>query len=160
MPITNAQSGTRIDEITKSGYLIGYQPSNAAWDASYRNIVVKVNRPDATVFHRHGYFRMPSPGGFDRRGQVTVDRLTAAGFEVFRSFDQDAKDFAGFSKTKLKMPTERMANGRATAPSMRMTASTAKKTPQPISSAPRTRQNHWRAAEIPWTESIRSCATA
>lgn len=27
-----------------------------------------------------------------------------AGFEVFRAFEQDAKDFAGFSKTKLKMP--------------------------------------------------------
>ena len=27
-----------------------------------------------------------------------------AGFEVFRAFEQDSKDFAGFSKTKLKMP--------------------------------------------------------
>ncbi len=27
-----------------------------------------------------------------------------AGFEYFRAFDQDAKDFAGFSKTKLTMP--------------------------------------------------------
>jgi len=27
-----------------------------------------------------------------------------AGFEVFRAFEQDGKDFAGFAKTKLKMP--------------------------------------------------------
>jgi pimeloyl-ACP methyl ester carboxylesterase len=27
-----------------------------------------------------------------------------AGFEVFRAFDQDAKDFAGFAKTKLNVP--------------------------------------------------------
>ena len=27
-----------------------------------------------------------------------------AGFEVFRNFEQDAKDFAGFAKTKLTMP--------------------------------------------------------
>ncbi len=27
-----------------------------------------------------------------------------AGFEVFRAFEQDAKDFGGLSKTKLKMP--------------------------------------------------------
>ena len=27
-----------------------------------------------------------------------------AGFEVFRNFEQDAKDFAGFAKTRLKMP--------------------------------------------------------
>ena len=27
-----------------------------------------------------------------------------AGFEVFRAFEQDAKDFAGFANTRLKMP--------------------------------------------------------
>ena len=27
-----------------------------------------------------------------------------AGFEVFRAFEQDAKDFAEFARTKLKMP--------------------------------------------------------
>ena len=27
-----------------------------------------------------------------------------AGFEVFRNFEQDAKDFSGFAKTKLTMP--------------------------------------------------------
>ena len=27
-----------------------------------------------------------------------------AGFEVFRAFEQDAKDFADFAKTKLPMP--------------------------------------------------------
>jgi pimeloyl-ACP methyl ester carboxylesterase len=28
----------------------------------------------------------------------------AAGFEVFRAFEQDAADFAGFAKTPLTMP--------------------------------------------------------
>jgi pimeloyl-ACP methyl ester carboxylesterase len=27
-----------------------------------------------------------------------------AGFEIFRAFDQDARDFSGFAKTKLTMP--------------------------------------------------------
>ena len=27
-----------------------------------------------------------------------------AGFEVFRAFEQDARDFAGFAQTKLTMP--------------------------------------------------------
>ena len=27
-----------------------------------------------------------------------------SGFEVFRAFEQDAKDFAGFAETKLTMP--------------------------------------------------------
>lgn len=69
----------RLDEMTRAGYLIGYQPAISAWDGAYRNIVVKVNRPGATVFYRHGYYRTPSAGGYDRRGGITNDRLMAAG---------------------------------------------------------------------------------
>jgi VWFA-related protein len=69
----------RLDEETRTGYLIGYQPSNAAWDGGYRNIVVKVNRPDMTVLYRHGYYRQPVDGAFDRRGFITNDRLSAGG---------------------------------------------------------------------------------
>jgi pimeloyl-ACP methyl ester carboxylesterase len=36
-----------------------------------------------------------------------------AGFEVFKAFDQDAKDFAAFAKTKLKMPMLVMTGERA-----------------------------------------------
>jgi pimeloyl-ACP methyl ester carboxylesterase len=36
-----------------------------------------------------------------------------AGFEVFRAFDQDAKDFAGFAKTKLTMPMLVLTGERA-----------------------------------------------
>ena len=79
----------RLDDLTKNGYLIGYQPGNAAWDGSYRNVAVKVTRPDVTVLHRHGYYRVPLVGGFDRRGAVTNDRLTAAA--TFRRQIDDIK---------------------------------------------------------------------
>ena len=36
-----------------------------------------------------------------------------AGFEVFRNFEQDAKDFAGFAKTKLAMPMLVLAGEKA-----------------------------------------------
>jgi pimeloyl-ACP methyl ester carboxylesterase len=36
-----------------------------------------------------------------------------AGFEVFRAFDQDAKDFAELAKTKLKMPMLVLTGQRA-----------------------------------------------
>jgi pimeloyl-ACP methyl ester carboxylesterase len=36
-----------------------------------------------------------------------------AGFEVFKAFDQDAKDFAAFAKTKLKMPMLILTGERA-----------------------------------------------
>jgi VWFA-related protein len=79
----------RLDEVTRNGYLIGYQPGNSAWDGSYRNVAVKVNRPDVTVVYRHGYYRMPAVGGFDRRGTITNDRLIAAA--TFRRQVDDIK---------------------------------------------------------------------
>jgi negative regulator of flagellin synthesis FlgM len=68
----------RIDEVTRGSYVIGFQPG-PGWDGRYRKITVKVNRPDVTVLYRHGYYGTPAPGGFNRRSQVTADRLMAAG---------------------------------------------------------------------------------
>jgi VWFA-related protein len=75
----NGAALDRLNDVTKNGYLLGYQSTHDAWDGSYRNIVVKVNRPDATVFYRHGYYREANAGGVDRRGDITTDRLMAAG---------------------------------------------------------------------------------
>ena len=36
-----------------------------------------------------------------------------AGFEYFRNFEQDAKDFAGFARTPLKMPMLVLAGEKA-----------------------------------------------
>ena len=69
----------RLDEATRTGYVLGYQASNKAWDGGYRSIAVKVNRPDVTVLFRHGYFREQEVGAFNRRSFVTNDRLAAAG---------------------------------------------------------------------------------
>ena len=71
----------RLDAITRTGYVFGYQASHTAWGGGYRSIAVKVNRPDVKVLFRHGYYRASEIGGFDRRGFVTNDRLSqAAGF--------------------------------------------------------------------------------
>ncbi len=68
----------KVDESSRSGYLLEYQPSDSAWDARYRRIEVKVNRPDVTVLHRHGYYRIAEAGPFDRRAFITQTRLGAA----------------------------------------------------------------------------------
>ncbi len=86
----------RLDEATRSGYLLGFQSSSATWDGSYRNLVVKVNRPDVTVLYRHGYYRMPGDGGFDRRSLITNDRLSAGG--NFRREVDDIKVKAAVSQ--------------------------------------------------------------
>ena len=77
----------RLDAITRTGYVLGYRASNTAWDGVYRSISVKVNRPDVKVLFRHGYYRAPEIGGFDRRGFVTNDRLSQAG-----SFRREVND--------------------------------------------------------------------
>ena len=69
----------RFDDATRTGYVLGYQSSNAAWAGGYRNIVVRVNRPDATVLFRHGYYRDQDIGAFGRRAFVANDRLSQAG---------------------------------------------------------------------------------
>jgi VWFA-related protein len=94
----------RLDDLTKTGYLIGYQPINTSWDGSYRNIVVKVNRPDVTVLYRRGYFRLPQAGGFDRRGEITADRLMAAG--SFRREVSDIKIKAKASQNQGQLVIE------------------------------------------------------
>ena len=85
----------RIDEVTRSSYLLGYQPSNAAWDGRDRAITVRVGRPEVTVLSRQGYMRHAGVPGFDRRGFVTSDRLLAAA--TFRREISDIKVRAALS---------------------------------------------------------------
>ncbi len=69
----------RLDEATRSGYLLGFQSSRSAWDGGYRQLSVQVNRPGTTVLYRHGYYRLAGNGFFDRREFITSDRLSAGG---------------------------------------------------------------------------------
>jgi len=70
----------RIDTITRSGYLLGYYPTNANWNGKYRRIEVKVNRTGATVLFRHGYYGRDALVPLDRRAFLTFNRLAAAGY--------------------------------------------------------------------------------
>jgi hypothetical protein len=70
---------TRIDQLTRSGYLLGYYPSNTKWDGRYRRIAVKVNRPGVTVLFRHGYYGQQQIVPYDRRAFLTYSRIAAAG---------------------------------------------------------------------------------
>jgi VWFA-related protein len=68
----------RIAESTTSGYLLGYYPTNPAYDGRYRRVTVKVNRPGAKVLYRHGYFAQPPREPLDRRRAVTYNRIASA----------------------------------------------------------------------------------
>ena len=86
----------RLDDMTRNGYILGYAPLNKSWDGGYRNVTVRVNRPDVTVLFRHGYFRSPDAGSFNRRGFITNNRLGAGA--NFRREVNDIKVKAAISQ--------------------------------------------------------------
>lgn len=69
----------RLDRATQFQYLLGYYPSNPAWDGKYRQVSVKVNRPGVTVLYRRGYFASEQRASLDRRTFVTQNRILSAG---------------------------------------------------------------------------------
>jgi VWFA-related protein len=69
----------RVNRTTLSGYLLGYYPSNAKLDGSYRRISVKVNRPGAAVLFRHGYYAREVLVPFDREAFLSYSRIASAG---------------------------------------------------------------------------------
>ena len=53
----------RIENDLRNYYLLGYTPTNSAYDGRFRSIEVKVNRPGVTVAARKGYFAVRDTGG-------------------------------------------------------------------------------------------------
>jgi VWFA-related protein len=52
----------RIEDDLHNYYLLGYTPTNAAFDGRFRKIAVKVNRPGTTVAARKGYLAVRDVG--------------------------------------------------------------------------------------------------
>ena len=77
----------RINDISRTDYVLGYYPDTARLDGSYRKIEVKVRRPGTTALYRRGYYGRRDVGSFDRRGFITRDRLVAAA-----GFRREVKD--------------------------------------------------------------------
>ena len=68
-----------IDRVTRFQYLLGYMPSNATWDGRYRRVTVRVNRKDARVLYRHGYYANDAPTPAGRNAFLTYTRIADAG---------------------------------------------------------------------------------
>jgi VWFA-related protein len=92
----------RINDVTRNDYVLGYYPSMARLDGSYRKIDVKVKRPDSTVVFRHGYYARRDVGSFNRRDFITNQRMQAAA-----SFSREIKDL----KLKLNASLEPNPSG-------------------------------------------------
>ena len=68
----------RLDGTTRAQYLLGYAPTNAARDGTFRRVNVTVNRPGVKVIYRQGYYAREQQGPIDRRAFMTLTRITAA----------------------------------------------------------------------------------
>jgi VWFA-related protein len=68
----------RLDETTRSQYLLAYSPNDSDWDGTYRNVRVTVNRPGVRVLYRHGYYGREQWIPPDRRTFLTYSRIAAA----------------------------------------------------------------------------------
>jgi len=53
----------RIEDDLRNYYLLGYTPTNDAFDGKFRTIDVRVKRPGVTVAARKGYFAVRGTGG-------------------------------------------------------------------------------------------------
>jgi VWFA-related protein len=89
----------RIDDATRTHYLLAYYPSNGNWDGRVRNVTVKVNRPDATVLFRHSYSASPEIEAFDRRRVVADSRIEAAGHQSNEIRDIDVRTIPSFARS-------------------------------------------------------------
>lgn len=95
----------KILDATSSGYLLGYSPSNSHLDGGYRRIEVRVNRKDATVLYRHGYFAHADLGPSDYRRTVAYSRVTTAASAV--------NDLHGIGLTVKDVSLGKTDNGRS-----------------------------------------------
>jgi VWFA-related protein len=68
-----------VDEVTRFEYLLGYYPADAKRDGKFREVKVRVNRPDVTVLVRGGYYDEDVIIPADRAAFVAHQRVTSAG---------------------------------------------------------------------------------
>ena len=75
---TAAEALGKIDQRTRTSYLIGYEPSNPVMDDRYRRVRVEVNRRNVTVLYRNGYFASDEVPPADLKEKVARIRSDSA----------------------------------------------------------------------------------
>jgi hypothetical protein len=75
---TAAEALGKLDERTRTSYLIGYEPSNPDLDDRYRRVRVEVDRPNVTVLYHDGYFASEDVSPADLKEKVARTRTNSA----------------------------------------------------------------------------------
>lgn len=68
----------RINEVSRSEYLLGFYPPSSSLNGQYRKIEVRTRRPNVTLLYRRGYYGRTEVGSYNRREAVTQERMVAA----------------------------------------------------------------------------------
>jgi VWFA-related protein len=92
----------RINEVSRSEYLLGFYPSASSLNGQYRKIEVRTRRPNVRLLYRRGYYARTEVGAYNRREFVTRDRMLAAA-----SFRREVNDI----KLKLDASQDRNSAG-------------------------------------------------
>jgi len=87
-----------IDRASRFSYLLGYAPVDPRLDGKYRDVQVRVNRPDVVVRYRHGYFSSDTPEPVKLAELMSMVRLESA--VKFRGGVKDIK----IEATTMMMP--------------------------------------------------------
>ena len=105
---TAEQQLARIDAATRSGYVIGYAPSNPGMDGRYRRVEIRLDRKDVTVVYRRGYTARPDPPPVDPSELMARLRMgEAAGTNTrFDDIDITAKATAAGTATGRQVRAE------------------------------------------------------
>jgi VWFA-related protein len=69
---------SRINDLSRAEYLLGFYPAQARMTGEYRKIEVRSRRPGMTLLYRRGYYARTEVGSYNRRDAVTRERLMAA----------------------------------------------------------------------------------
>jgi VWFA-related protein len=69
---------SRVNEMTRTEYLLGYYPAETNWDGRFRSITVKLNRPGLKALYRHGYYALDTIQLHDRQEFLAYSRIAAA----------------------------------------------------------------------------------
>ena len=68
----------KIDQRSRYSYLLGYEPVNPELDGQFREVNVKVNRPNVVVRFAHGYYARAQPDPLDIKALIFKARIEAA----------------------------------------------------------------------------------
>lgn len=67
----------KLDALTRSYYVLGYDPGLIQWDGAFRRIKIEVDRPGVNVFHRQGYYASRNFKPFNSREFLAYSRISS-----------------------------------------------------------------------------------